>query len=176
VDPNFVLDLGQLLNTPATFGFWPVSGNKFVVQAWARDVDPETVLEPGEGGWGKPYYDWWFVDLENGDAQPVRGLARSLANNTLLGSVPDGALTWELTSQSAWRWLRWTPSTGELSPVDALEPSTSDVLWFRVNRKVYGTETAADYSETTLIELTAEGGPRRAMTAPGFLHGVARIR
>ncbi|HUF98827.1 MAG TPA: hypothetical protein VMM60_11930 [Ilumatobacter sp.] len=93
-----------------------------------------------------------------------------------LGTVPDGALTWELTSQSAWRWLRLTPGTGELSPVDALEPSTSDVLWFRVDGKVYGTETTADYSETTLIELTAEGGPRRALTAPGFLHGMARIR
>ncbi len=93
-----------------------------------------------------------------------------------LGTVADGALTWELTSQSAWRWLRWTPGTYDVSPVDALEPSTSDVLWFRLDGKVYGTETTEDYSETTLIELTAEGGPRRALTAPGFLHGVARIR
>ena len=93
-----------------------------------------------------------------------------------LGNVADGALTWELTSQSAWRWLRWTPGTAELSPVAALEPSTADVLWFRVAGKVYGTETTADYSETTLIELTAAGGPRRALTAPGFLHGVAKIR
>jgi hypothetical protein len=93
-----------------------------------------------------------------------------------LGTVPDGALTWELTSQSAWRWLRWMPGSGDVAAVDALEPSTSDVLWFRVDGKVYGTESTADYSETTLIELTAEGGPRRALTAPGFLHGVARIR
>jgi hypothetical protein len=93
-----------------------------------------------------------------------------------LGTVADGALTWELTSQSAWRWLRWTPGTAELSPVAALEPSTSDVLWFRVDGKVYGTETTANYSETTLIELTAAGAPRRALTAPGFLHGVARVR
>ncbi|MDQ2643174.1 MAG: DUF4374 domain-containing protein [Myxococcota bacterium] len=93
-----------------------------------------------------------------------------------LGIVADGALTWELTNQSAWRWLRWTPSTGGVLPVDALDPSTSDVLWFRLDGKVYGTETTEDYSETTLIELTADGGPRRALTAPGFLHGVARIR
>jgi hypothetical protein len=63
-----------------------------------------------------------------------------------------------------------------VSPVDALEPSTSDVLWFQVDGKVYGTETTADYSETTLIELTADGGPRRALTAPGLLHGVTRVR
>lgn len=93
-----------------------------------------------------------------------------------LGTVPEDALTWELTSQSAWRWLRWTPGTAELSLIDGLEPSTSDVLWFRVDGKVYGTETTDDYSETTLIELTGEDGPRRALTAPGFLHGVAKIR
>lgn len=89
VDPSFLLDLGEILNTPATFGFWPVSESKFVVQAWASDVAPEMVLEPGEGGWGKPYYDWWFVDSESGDAQPVRGLARSLANNTLRMQLDD---------------------------------------------------------------------------------------
>jgi hypothetical protein len=93
-----------------------------------------------------------------------------------LGSVPDGALTWELTSQLAWRWLRWTPSTGELSSVESLPPSTSDASWFRVDGRAFGTETTPDYSETTLIELTAEGGPRHALTAPGFLHGVARVR
>jgi hypothetical protein len=111
--------------------------------------------------------------------EPVPGGGNSIFLRTFdedVGNVPDGAFTWELTGQLAWRWVRWTPGTGELSPVDALEPSTSDVRWFRVDGKVYGTETTADYSETTLIELTAEGGPRRALTAPGFLHGVARIR
>ena len=35
---------GKLLDTRATF--WPVSDTKFVVQAWASDVDPSEVLEP----------------------------------------------------------------------------------------------------------------------------------
>jgi hypothetical protein len=83
VDPSFMLDLGQLLNTPATFGFWPVTSTQFVVQAWASDVDPETVLEPGEGGWGTSYYDWMLIDAKSGEAEPVRGLERSVANNTL---------------------------------------------------------------------------------------------
>jgi hypothetical protein len=111
--------------------------------------------------------------------EPVPGGGSTIflrAFDEALGTVPDGALTWELTSQLAWRWLRWTPGSAELSAVPALEPSTSDVLWFQVDGKVYGTETTADYSETTLLELTAAGGPRRALTAPGFLHGVAKIR
>jgi hypothetical protein len=83
VDASFMLDLGQLLDTPATFGFWPVASDKFVVQAWASDVDPSEVLEPGTGGWGSPYYDWRLVDIASGTAQPVRGLERSVANNTI---------------------------------------------------------------------------------------------
>jgi hypothetical protein len=83
VDPSYLLDLGQLLDTPATFGFWPVQGDKFVVQAWASDVDPRQVLEPGSGGFGAPYFDWMFVDIATGSGQPVRGLQRSVANNTI---------------------------------------------------------------------------------------------
>jgi hypothetical protein len=93
-----------------------------------------------------------------------------------LATVPEGALTYELTGQTAWRWQRWNVATDELTPVTELEPSTADVTWFRVDGRVYGTETKADYSETTLLELTADGGPVRRLTAPGFLHGVARVR
>lgn len=92
------------------------------------------------------------------------------------GMVKDEALTYELTGQAVWHWLRWNVVSNELSRVDELEPSTADVLWFQVDGRVYGTETKPDYSETTLIELTAEQGPVRRLTAPGFLHGVARIR
>jgi hypothetical protein len=83
VDPGYMLDLGQLLDTPATFGFWPVEGDKFVVQAWASDVDPSEVLEPGNGSFGAPYFDWMFVDIATGTSQPVRGLQRAVANNTI---------------------------------------------------------------------------------------------
>lgn len=83
IDPSFMLDLGSLLDTPATFGFWPVAGNSFVVQAWASDVDPEEVLEAGEGGWGKPHYDWMFVDIDEMQVKRVAGLERSAAYNTL---------------------------------------------------------------------------------------------
>jgi hypothetical protein len=83
VDASYMLDLGQLLGTPATFGFWHVSGTQFVVQAWASEIDPATVLGPGEGGAFTPYFDWMFVDAANGEARPVRGLDRSAANNTL---------------------------------------------------------------------------------------------
>lgn len=93
-----------------------------------------------------------------------------------LATVASDSFTWSLTGQSAWHWWRWTPGTNDAAQVSDLPPSTADVLWFEVDGRVFGSETTADYAETTLIELTAEGGPRRSLTAPGFLHGVARIR
>jgi hypothetical protein len=66
--------------------------------------------------------------------------------------------------------------SGEAELVDTLEPATADVLWFVVDDRVFGSQTRTDYSETTLVDLTAEGSPVEAMTLPGFLHGLARIR
>ena len=83
VDPNYLLDLGELLGTPGTFGFWPVSDTRFVVQAWASDVRPADVLTPGDSAWAAPYFDWFTVDAVTRDVQHVRGLSRSVANNTI---------------------------------------------------------------------------------------------
>jgi len=88
----------------------------------------------------------------------------------------DESLTWELTGQSVWQWWRWDTQSGEASRVEEIGASTADVLWFEVDGRLFGTETTADYSHSTLIDLQAEGGPKPALTAPGFLHGVARIR
>lgn len=111
--------------------------------------------------------------------EPVPGGGNSIFIRVFdedLGTVTEDALTWELTSQAAWRWVLWDTATGGLTKIKSLPPSTSDVLWFEVDGKTYGSETREDYSKTTLIELTASGGPKEALTAPGFLHGVARIR
>ena len=93
-----------------------------------------------------------------------------------LGTVAADANTWDLTGQLAWTWWRWDVASNAATRVAELAPATADVLSLEVEGRVYGAETKADYSETTLIELTAAGGPKRALTAPGFLHGVARIR
>jgi len=96
-------------------------------------------------------------------------------DETLVPAI-DAPATWDITGQAAWRWMRWDLGLGTLAPIDTLAPSTSDVLWFVVDGRVYGTETKPDYSESTLIELTAAGGPVHGVTVPGFLHGVGHIR
>jgi hypothetical protein len=82
IDPDYLLDLGSLLATPGTFGFWPVADTKFVVQAWASDVNPADVLLPGDSPWSAPYFDWIQVDALSREVQPITGLERSVANNT----------------------------------------------------------------------------------------------
>jgi hypothetical protein len=93
-----------------------------------------------------------------------------------LATIEDGAFTYDLTGQAAWHWVRWTPASNTIESIDSLDPSSSDVLWFEIDGKIYGSQTTTEYTETTLIELTAEGGPRVGLTAPGFVHGVARVR
>ncbi len=91
--------------------------------------------------------------------------------------IEDGAFSWDLTGQSVWSWVRWDVSEDEAVAVDALDPSTADVVWFRTDDRTFGTEALdAEYSETRLLELTADGGPSPRLVAPGFLQGLARIR
>lgn len=126
----------------------------------------------------------YFVTLADVAAGQLAGEPVPGPNGSLFLRVFDEALaaptaptaTWELTGRAAWRWWRWTPGAGEASPVEALPPSTADVLWFQLDGHVYGTETTEDYSTTTLIDISAESGPERLLTVPGFLHGAARIR
>lgn len=91
------------------------------------------------------------------------------------GTITDESATVDLTGQAAWTWWRWDLASGAAAPIESLAPSTADVLWFEVDGRVYGTQSTEDYSQTTLIELTSEE-PQTALTVPGFVHGVARVR
>jgi hypothetical protein len=125
----------------------------------------------------------YLLRLEDITGVPISGEPIPAGGDTVflrvldeeLAEIESGAASWNITGQAAWRWWRWDISSGTAGDA-GLEPSTADVLWFEVEGRVFGTETKEDYSDTTLIELNAEGGPRRALTAPGFLHGVARVR
>ena len=111
-----------------------------------------------------------------GEPVPAGGSAVFLrAFDDSLADVVDGA-TWETTGQAAWRWLRWNVATDDVETVTELEPATADVVWFQTDGHVYGMQTTESYSESTLVELTADGGPENRLVAPGFLHGVARVR
>ena len=110
--------------------------------------------------------------------EPVSGGADRVFLRTFdetAAQIPAEPATWDVTGQVAWKWLAWDVGTNKATEVASLPASTADVVWFQVEGKTYGAQTTADYSSTTLIDLTA-GTPATALTAPGFIHGVARIR
>ncbi|HET8939732.1 MAG TPA: hypothetical protein VFN67_40110 [Polyangiales bacterium] len=96
--------------------------------------------------------------------------------------IEKGALTWNLTGKAAWKWSRWDLDADELTAVDDLPASTADTFWFHIDGHVYASETnylddeATAVKDTTLIDLTAQGGPERELTLPGFLQNIARVR
>jgi hypothetical protein len=90
--------------------------------------------------------------------------------------ITEESVTWDLTGEAAWHWWRWDVAAGTASELTELAPSTADVVWLEVDGRVYGTATTESYAETTLIDLTSAEAPVNGLTAPGFLHGVARIR
>ncbi|HTV25394.1 MAG TPA: hypothetical protein VMG12_42155 [Polyangiaceae bacterium] len=93
VDPDYLLDLGELLDTPAVNGLWPVSSDTFAVQAWASGVDPRVVLADAAAYDVEPYFDWWLVNPITEQATRVNGMARGVPSYTLL-QLRDGEQTY----------------------------------------------------------------------------------
>ena len=45
-----------------------------------------------------------------------------------------------------------------------------------VDGRVFTIDEGSGSTESALIELTAEGGPKVGLTTPGYLHGLAKVR
>ncbi len=93
-----------------------------------------------------------------------------------LADVIEDGFTWDTTGQLGWHWLRWDVATDAIETMAELEPAKADVVWFQTDGHTYGMRTNADDSESQLVDLTVAGGPQNRLLAPGFLHGVARVR
>jgi len=112
-----------------------------------------------------------------GEPVPVGGdeIFLRVLDDKRLTIKPESA-SWDLTGSPAWSWARWNVVTGQVTQLASLEPSTADVLWFESEGRVFAGQTTPDYASTTLIELTAAGGPKPALSSAGFFSGLAKIR
>ncbi|WP_437763317.1 hypothetical protein WMF27_41635 [Sorangium sp. So ce281] len=93
-----------------------------------------------------------------------------------LATIGEETKTFEITGQPAWHWWRWDTAANEAAPVGELVPSPANVSFFEVDGRVFAIDEKDDSTASTLIELTAEGGPKLGLTTPGYLHGVAKVR
>jgi len=80
-------------------------------------------------------------------------------DETLADVNVEETWTWNLTGQSAWRWLEWNVDTDAIEPVDTLEPSHRRRRLVQKSMVVsLARSRNLAYSETTLIELNARAG------------------
>lgn len=111
--------------------------------------------------------------------EPVPGVGSSI----LLRAMDPDALdlteetrTWDLTGTAKWRWLTWDVASNEVQALEQLPLATADAFWFRVDGRVLGSQVDAEYTKTELVDLSSPGRPQAAITFPGFLQGLARVR
>jgi hypothetical protein len=110
--------------------------------------------------------------------EPAPGVGNTLLLRALdpdLVEVSEQTHTWDFTGQAKWRWLSWDVSSDEVASLEKLPAATADAFWFRLDGKVLASQTNAEYTETKLVDVS-ESDPRDALTFPGFLQSVARIR
>lgn len=93
-----------------------------------------------------------------------------------LATISEETKASQITGQPAWHWWRWDTATNEVAPVGQLVPSPANVAFFEVDGRVFTIEEKNNSTQSTLIELTAEGGPKLGLTTPGYLHGLAKVR
>ncbi|AUX48183.1 hypothetical protein SOCE26_097140 [Sorangium cellulosum] len=93
-----------------------------------------------------------------------------------LATIGEDTKTSGVTGQPAWHWWRWDTATNEAAAIPELAPSPANVSFFEVDGRVFTIDEKSGSTESTLIELTAEGGPKLGLTTPGYLHGLAKVR
>jgi hypothetical protein len=103
----------------------------------------------------------------------TEGFMRVLDETTF--PIPAQATVSEVTGAAAWRWWRLDLDRLEARPLD-LAPSAAGATELAIDGATFTSVSAADFSQTTLIEMTAPGGPRPSLTLRGFVHSGLRLR
>jgi hypothetical protein len=81
----------------------------------------------------------------------------------------------EVTGAEAWRWWRLDLDKMTASVIDGLAPSAAGSTELNIDGAVYTSLSKSDFSETTLIEMTAMAGPRSGLVLRGFVHNALRL-
>lgn len=146
-----------------------------------REGAPPCVLriQPGADDFD-PTFTQVLADLAGGRVAGgiAPGPAGQLFFRALDPAVPVGpdADVNAIWSAASWQWWRWDLAANTATEVTTLPLSAAGGLTYRIDDKVFATDSAADWSSTTLIDMTAAGGPAPALTARGYVYGVARLR
>jgi hypothetical protein len=88
--------------------------------------------------------------------------------------VAAGATAKDLSRAEAWRWWRLDLDNMTAAMTD-LAPSAAGGTEFTIDGRVFTSLAKKDYSEATLIEMTAAGGPRPGVVLRGYPDNGLRV-
>jgi hypothetical protein len=91
--------------------------------------------------------------------------------------TPDKSNWQDVINEAGFMWWRWPLGAAAAEPIAHQEPGASETpALFSVDGRKFLPRIAADYSSTTLDELDPSGALRPAVTGPGNIWGVVRLR
>lgn len=145
---------------------------------------PESCLlriEVGENEWDADFY----VPIQSitggriggelvgaGDALFIRAFDE-VSSGVTIGAETT---TFDITSAEAWHW--WQLSAGAVSAVRvmSLPPSPSGGTVYEFGGRVFTSDSNSDFTESTIVEMTAQGGPVVRTTVQGFATALLQVR
>jgi len=91
-------------------------------------------------------------------------------------TIDNETTTFDMTSAVAWRWWRLGAGAASAEELTSLSYSAAGSAPYVMNGRVFTSQANADYSESTLVEMSAEGGPATRATAVGDFTGLIHVR
>jgi hypothetical protein len=136
----------------------------------ARAFDPDYAVDLSELVGGRPAGNLFLVSDKV-------ALIRAW-HADLVSEVERDKSNWQdVLNEAGFLWWRWPLGSDKAELIEDQEPGASEVTGlYHVDGRTFLPRVSADYSSTTLDELTEDGAFRPILTGPGNLWGIIRAR
>jgi len=91
-DPDFFVDLKEVLNSPGFYAAHPMASGKLLVNLWAPDVELDKIAKADDSSWYwdfPPYFEYAIVDLKSKKATLVTDVPRAAVQYSVTLRVDD---------------------------------------------------------------------------------------
>jgi hypothetical protein len=92
--------------------------------------------------------------------------------------VPIGPSTsaFDVYANASWQFWRIELGSSQRGTPTTLAPGAGTVRVFNLDGRSYATNAGADYSTTSLVDMSQPEGPREGVRVPGIVAGLVRVR
>jgi hypothetical protein len=160
-------------------GVWDAAQNR-VLGSGVAAAPCIVRVEAGDAGFDPDF----FLDPAGIGGYPAGGLVSGGGDVAFIKVLDEPALPTirpedfdAIWSGAVWQWWRFElGSPGAATPVTSLPLSNGGGGELVVDGKTYVRNAAADFSQTTLLDMSAEGDPIEQLTLRGYPYGIVRMR